>query len=189
MMMVAGVRDMTNMRATVRILLLGAVAPLALAGCSFLSGDDKPAAAPATSAKAVGKLNTECARLQPLFGPDDAELTREKMDAALKVELAKWDIDGNGELSNSEAQPLNDHLRAEYVGASLVRDWNADGRIDAKEFGAGWRTMFELCDRNRNDAVSLRELGYSPNVAPPRTAPSAPKKKPEGSSERPAAGY
>lgn len=160
--------------------MLVTVAPLVLGGCTFFYADTSKRDAMA-AAKPTGKLNTQCARLQPLFGPDDTELTREKMDAALKIEMAKWDIDGSGDLSNSEAQPLNDHLRAEYVGASLVRDWNADGRIDAKEFGAGWRTMFELCDRNRSDTVSLRELGHSPNVAPPRTAPSAPKKKPEGS--------
>lgn len=176
------------MRVNMRTLCAGSVAILALTGCSYFGGgDDKPKAEAA--ARPVGKLSSECARLQPLFGPEDTELTRDKMNAALKVELAKWDKDGNGSLSNSELQPLNDELRAENVGASPVTDWNADGRVDEKEFGAGWRTMFELCDRNRNDAVSLRELGFSPNVAPPRTAPSEPKKKPEGSSAPPKAGY
>lgn len=138
----------------------------------------------AVAAKPAGKLNTECARLQPLFQPDGSELTREQMDAGLKLELQKWDKDGSGDLSNSEAQPLNDELRAENVGASPVRDWNADGRIDAKEFGSGWRTMFELCDRNRNNMISVRELGHSPNVAAPRTTPTESKKKPEGSSQQ-----
>jgi hypothetical protein len=132
---------------------------------------------------------TDCGRLQPLFGPDDQELTREQMDTALKAEMTKLDSDGNGELSHREVEPMNDALRADNPGASPVTDWNADGRIDEKEFGAGWRTMFELCDRNRSNTVSLRELGFSPHVTPPRTAPSAPKQKPEGSSERPKAGY
>jgi hypothetical protein len=171
-----------HMRATMRVLMLMTVAPLVLTGCTFFYADTSKQDAMA-AAKPTGKLNTECARLQPLFGPDGADLTREKMDAGLKLELAKWDKDGSGDLSNSEAQPLNEELRAENVGASPVRDWNADGRIDEKEFGSGWRTMFALCDRNRNDMVSVRELGHSPNVAAPRTAPSAPK-KPEGSGER-----
>lgn len=174
------------MRLTMRTMILGAAA-VALTACSYF-GDDKPVAETA-SARPVGKLNTECARLQPLFGPEDTELSREKMNAGLKLEFAKWDKDGNGVLTNSEVQPLNDELRAENVGASPVTDWNADGKVDEKEFGAGWRTMFELCDRNRNDVVSVKELGRSPNVAPPRTAPSAPKKKPEGSSAPPKAGY
>jgi hypothetical protein len=176
------------MSVKVRAFGASAVAIVALSACSYFGGDSKPETTTTASARPVGKLNTECARLQPLFGPDDQDLTRDKLNAALKVELAKWDKDGSGDLSNSETQPLNDELRAENVGASPVTDWNADGRVDEKEFGAGWRTMFELCDRNRNDMVSLRELGHSPNVTAPRAAPSAPKKKPEGASERPPGG-
>jgi hypothetical protein len=170
------------MRATMRILMLMTVAPLALSGCTFFYADTSKRDA-MLAEKPTGKLNTECARLQPLFAADGSDLTREKMDVGLKLELQKWDKDGSGDLSNSEAQPLNEELRAENVGASPVRDWNADGRIDEKEFGSGWRTMFELCDRNRNDMVSMRELGRSPNVSAPRTAPAASKKKPESSSQ------
>ncbi len=171
------------MRATMRILMLMTVAPLALSGCTFFYADTSKRDA-LLAEKPSGKLNTECARLQPLFAPDSTDLTRERMDAALKLALKKWDTDSSGDLSNSEAQPLNEELRAENVGASPVRDWNADGRIDEKEFGSGWRTMFELCDRNRNDMVSMRELGHSPNVTAPRTTPTEAKKKPEGSSEQ-----
>lgn len=173
------------MCARVRALAAGVLAA-SVAGCSYFGGNDaKPEAA---GPMPIGKLTSECARLQPLFGPEDKELTRDMLDAGLKLEMAKWDKDASGDLTFSEIQPLNDQLRAENIGASPVTDWNADGRVDEKEFGAGWRTMFDLCDRNRNRAVSLRELGYSPNVAPPRTAPSEPKKKPEGSSERPPGG-
>jgi hypothetical protein len=172
------------MRATMRVLMLMTVAPLVLTGCMSFFYKDTSKQDAIAAAKPTGKLNSECARLQPLFASDGAELTRDQMNVGLKLELAKWDKDGSGDLTNSEVQPLNDELRAENVGASPVRDWNADGRIDEKEFGSGWRTMFELCDRNRNDMVSVRELGHSPNVAAPRTAPSESKKKPEGSSEQ-----
>ena len=101
-------------------------AATAVAGCSYF-GDDKPARD--VSARPVGKLTTECARLQPLFAADVNELTREGMDGALKVELATWDKDANGELSNREVEPLNDALREENVGASPVTDWNGDGRV------------------------------------------------------------
>jgi hypothetical protein len=160
---------------------------LPLVACSYF--ESSSTSEPQTMARPVGRLTTDCGRLQPLFGPEDQELTREKMDAGLKAEMAKWDTDGNGELSHREIDPLNDSLRENSPGASPVTDWNADGRIDEREFGAGWRTMFELCDRNASQTVSLRELGYSPRVAPPRTEPAAPKKKPEGASERPKAGY
>jgi hypothetical protein len=176
------------MHATIRVLMLAAVAPLVLSGCMSFFYKDTSKRDAMEAQRPVGKLMSECARLQPLFSADDTDLTRDKMNAGLKVQYGTWDKDGNGVLTNSEVQPLNDALRAENVGASPVTDWNGDGHVDEKEFGAGWRTMFDLCDRNRNDMVSLRELGRSPNVTGPPVAPSAPKKKPEGSSERPQGG-
>jgi hypothetical protein len=173
---------------TVRVLTLGVFAASVSACSYFGGGEDKPKAEAMTVAS-VGKLSSDCARLQPLFGPDDKELTKDMLNAALKKELGKWDKDSSGDLSYMETQPLNEELRSENVGASPVRDWNADGLVDEKEFGAGWRTMFDLCDRNHNNAVSVRELGFSPNVAAPRTAPAPEKKKPEGSSAPKQGGY
>lgn len=168
------------MRVIVRQTAVLLIAMPAIAGCSYFSADKPEREAVAAP---IGKLTTECARLQPLFGPSDQELTREKMDESLKAELVKWDKDNSGDLGNAEAQPLNDELRAQNVGASPVTDWNGDGHIDFQEFASGWRTMFELCDRNRSKTVSLRELGHSPNVTPARTAaPAKKEKQPEGAS-------
>lgn len=166
------------------------VAGPVVAGCSYFKSESTREAE-GQIARPVEKLTSECARLQPLFGPDVQELTRDGMEAGLKLELAKWDKDSNGELNYTETQPLNDELRDMNVGAAPVRDWNGDGLVNYQEFASGWRTMFELCDRNRNKTVSWRELGYSPNVTAPRTAPSAPKKPKtnEGASERPSSGY
>ena len=150
-----------------------------VAACSYFGGDaPKPERA---SAPLPGKLTTECARLQPLFVANEQTLSRDRMDDGLKVEYSKWDKDKNGELSNSEIGPLNVELRSENVGASPVTDWNGDGHVDFQEFASGWRTMFDLCDRNRDKMVSYRELGHSPNVTPPVEA--APSKPPEGASD------
>ncbi len=158
------------MRHKLSVLIVCAV-PL-LAGCSTFGGDSDDAD---VSAPPEGRLSSECARLQPLFGPGDKELSRDGLEVGLKVELGKWDKDGNGTLSHGEVDPLNDALRAENVGASPVTDWNGDGAVDMKEFGAGWRTMFDLCDRNGNGKISYAELGHSPNVAGARPTPTAPK--------------
>jgi len=159
-----------------------------IAACSYFS-DTPEREVKAT--RPTTQLASECARLQPLFGPSDEELSRDGMDAALKASMAKYDSDKNGELSYSEIQPVNDDLRAMNVGAAPVRDWNGDGVVNYQEFASGWKTMFDLCDRNRSQTVSWRELGFSPNVTAPRTEPSAPKKPKtdEGASERPRAGY
>ena len=150
----------------------------ALAACSYF-GNDAPEKE--VNVPPPGRLTTDCARLQPFFGPSDKELTKDQLETGLKTEFAKWDKDGNGELGYLEIQPLNDALREENVGASPVRDWNGDGHVDFQEFASGWRTMFTLCDGNRSKTVSLSELGHSPNVTPPPQAP----KPPEGASKNP----
>jgi hypothetical protein len=159
------------------------IAAPVMAACSYF-GSDAPAKPEPPSVAPVGQLTSECARLQPLFVANEQKLSREQMDAGLKTEFAKWDKDKNGDLSNSEVGPLNDSLRAENVGASPVTDWNGDGHVDFQEFASGWRTMFDLCDGNRDKMVSYRELGRSPNVTPPAVV-AAPAKPPEGASKTP----
>lgn len=171
-----------------QLLVLALLAP-AFAACSYFKGEI--GGSEAKMERPTQQLTSECARLQPLFGANDEELTRDGMEIGLKAQLAKYDADGNGELSYSEIQPVNDALREQNVGAAPVRDWNGDGVVNYQEFASGWRTMFELCDRNRSKTVSWRELGFNPNVTAPRTAPSEPKKPKtdDGASERPRAGY
>src|SRR5262245_628361 len=94
-----------QMRMTMKRVAVLLVLPPLLAACSYFSGE--PEREPVASDIPVGRLTTDCARLQPLFGPSDKELSREKMDSALKAELAKWDKDGSGDLTNSELEPLN----------------------------------------------------------------------------------
>jgi len=174
--------------ASVRALVVVTIAAPAIVACSYLGMGGEASREPAPT-RPTGMLTTDCARLQPLFGPEDDELSRDGMEAALKVELAKWDKNANGDLNYDEIQPLNDHLRELNVGAAPVRDWNGDGLVNYQEFASGWRTMFELCDRNKSQTVSWRELGFSPNVTGPRVEPSQPKPKTqEGASERPKAG-
>jgi hypothetical protein len=154
------------------------VAPC-VAGC-FHFGDAAPPVRSETGTMPTGPLPSACGRLQPFFAKDAKVLTRKELEAGLKVEFAKWDKDGSGDLSASEIEPLNEQLRAQYSAASPVMDWNGDGRVDLTEFGSGWRTMFDLCDTSHDDTVTVRELLYSPNTAPP--PPEDPNKPPDGAS-------
>src|SRR5262245_52962884 len=86
--------------------------------------------------------NSDCSRLAPFVVNGDGSLSRTDLDAGLKTEFKKWDANGDGQLTQAEAGPLNDHLRAMNVNASPVMDWNGDGRIAHDEFASGWRTMF-----------------------------------------------
>lgn len=150
------------------VLMISAALPL-IGGCSMLGmGGKGDGSRPVTSASRSAdaprpkQMNTECARLQPMFSPTEEDLTKATLETSLKAEMAKWDKDGDGELNNAELQPLNQSLSDLNVGASPVTDWNGDGRVNFQEFASGWRTMFALCDRNSDEMVSYRELGFSP---------------------------
>src|SRR5258705_11741528 len=64
----------------------------------------------------------------------DGRVTRDELDRALHVELAKYDTDKDTFLNATEARALNDQRRKEAKGASPAFDWNADGHVDFKEF-------------------------------------------------------
>src|SRR5262245_61419709 len=102
-----------NMRMTMRVLLVATASSLALSGCMSFFYKDTSKRDAMEAQRPVGKLSSDCARLQPFFAAADTDLTREKMDTGLKAEYAKWDKDGSGTLTNSELQPLNDELRSE----------------------------------------------------------------------------
>jgi hypothetical protein len=155
------------------VLMISVSLPV-VGGCSMLGGGgsgagEGPRPAPvASGGGAVSEqkqLNTECARLQPMFNTTEADLTKPTLETGLKAEMGKWDKNADGELTNAELQPLNASLRDLNVGASPVTDWNGDGKVNFQEFASGWRTMFALCDRNQDEMVSYRELGYSPGTA------------------------
>ena len=151
-------------------------------GCTMFGGGET--GGPPKPRYAGEQRNPDCARLAPLVSNPDGSLSRTEMEAGLKAEFAKWDKDGNGALSAAEVQPLNDSLRALNVGASPVMDWNGDGHVNFQEFAGGWRTMFDLCSRDKSDVVTKADMARSPNVAPPRpspiAAPQQPQQKPQG---------
>ena len=152
------------------IALLLCVCVPGLQACQMFGGDDSP-----PEHSYASRPNADCARLAPLVVNPDGSLTRGELEAGLKLEFKKWDTDGNGELSRSELEPLNEFLHSLNVGASPVTDWNGDGKVDFQEFASGWRTMFDLCDLDSDGVITKTEMGRSPNVAPPRPEPAAPK--------------
>ena len=162
--------------ANVAIVIL-ASSPMLQACQMFGGGGD------AATPRYASQRNADCARLAPLVTKDDGGLTREDMEAGLKLEFKKWDKDGNNELSMAEIGPLNDGLRAQNVGASPVMDWNGDGHVNYQEFASGWRTMFDLCAHGLGNTVTKADMSRSPNVAPPRTEPV--EKPPAGSTTKP----
>jgi hypothetical protein len=131
------------------------------------------------------RANADCERLAPFVVNADGSLAKADLETGLTAEYKKWDKNGDGQMSQAEAGPLNDQLRALKVGASPVMDWNGDGRIAFDEFAGGWRTMFDLCGGEKNGVVTKADMTRSPNVTTPRDAPAG---RPEGASSPTAGG-
>jgi hypothetical protein len=168
-----------------QILLLAS----ALQACSMLGGGEETQQTQRRHAdRAAGhSLNADCERLAPFVVNTEGTLSKPDLEAGLKTEFAKWDKNGDGQLSQAEVEPLNDHLRSLNVGASPVMDWNGDGKVSYDEFAGGWRTMFDLCSHGDTGLVTKADLERSPSVAPPRPDDDT-NKRPEGASSPTAGG-
>jgi Ca2+-binding EF-hand superfamily protein len=101
-----------------------------------------------------------------LFDLDaDGSVTRDEADRALHAQFAKYDIDKDSGLSAAEARALNDERRKQ-VNASPVFDWNADGRVDFKEYANQWLSLFDRLDANGDGMLTEQEM-TRPQMGPP----------------------
>jgi hypothetical protein len=139
--------------AKLAVVLLG-VAPL-LQACSMLGGGEPPR-------RTASQVNPDCARLKPLVVRQDGDLPRTDMEAQLQAAYKKADVDNSGDLSSSEASPVNESLRVLKLNAAPVMDINGDGRINFQEYASGWRTMFDYC--GSGDVVSQSDMQKSPST-------------------------
>jgi hypothetical protein len=103
----------------------------------------------------------------------DGSVTKDEMEAGLKLDFSAADSNHDGCLDPGEVRLENEHrLERDRVQASPLVDWNLDGCVDAREFGNTVRSYFDLADRTKDGRVSQIELrGPSMPIAP-RTAPT-----------------
>jgi Ca2+-binding EF-hand superfamily protein len=101
----------------------------------------------------------------------DGVVTREEMEAGLKVDFAAADGNGDGCLNPAEVRAENNRrLAQDGAEASPLRDWNLDGCVDMKEFSNTAHSYFDLADKTKDGKVTLLELrGPSMPIAPPQT--------------------
>jgi hypothetical protein len=166
--------------------LLVILVSIALQACQMLGGGDEPGPDRGRHEQypAAHNVNADCERLSAYVVNADGSLARPDLENGLKGEFKKWDKSGDGQLSQAETQPLNDHLRSLHVNASPVMDWNGDGHVTYDEFASGWRTMFDLCARGDSDVVTKADLERSPSVPAPSKTDE--EKSPGGASFSPA---
>lgn len=99
----------------------------------------------------------------------DGVITRDEMEAGLKVDFAAADINHDGCLDPGEVRDENDkRLAQEGAAASPLKDWNLDGCVDIHEFSNVAHSYFGLVDRNKDGRVTVADLrGPTMPIAPP----------------------
>lgn len=94
------------------------------------------------------------------FGVErDGSLSRAKVIAALKQEFAAADTNHDGVLERDEMNAVNDRRwKRDGETASLLIDWNHDGKVDFNEFATTDLSVFDLIDTNADGVVTASEF-------------------------------
>lgn len=112
----------------------------------------------------------EGAQLKAFDIDGDGRLTRDELTRGLQLAFAQFDRDKDGSLSATEARALNDQRRQQSSTASPVFDWNADGRVDFKEFANQQLALFDRLDLDGDQVLTEQEM-TRPQMGPGRGGP------------------
>jgi hypothetical protein len=103
----------------------------------------------------------------------DGTVTRAEMEAGLKADFDKIDINRNGCLSEDEVRTENDRRWKQDASTySPLIDWQHRGCIDFTEFAGTARSLFDELDVNTDGKLTPQELNprkrirSNPNGAP-----------------------
>jgi Ca2+-binding EF-hand superfamily protein len=143
-------------------LIMTVVMTLGLTGCG-LFGDRPPPRHEDT------EFHPPRSILEAYDANHDGIIARSEMEAGLRVDFAKADVNHDGKLDADEARAVNaERLEADQSTASPLVDWNHDGFIDFSEFAATARSLFDQMDLDGDGKLTQKELH------PPRGTPRPP---------------
>jgi hypothetical protein len=110
------------------------------------------------------------------YADNDGVVTRAAMEAGLKADFAKADIDHKGCLDENEARAVNEERWKESAStASPLIDFRHTGCIDFDEFAATPRSLFDQLDKKSVGRLTPKELHPGRRPVPPADQPTAPK--------------
>ena len=90
---------------------------------------------------------------------DDGMITRSELEAGLRQDFRKADVNRDGRLDADEVRTENQRrIRLDQSDATPLIDWNHDGYVDFEEFAAPMRSLFEQYDVDEDGVVTLQEM-------------------------------
>lgn len=130
--------------------LLFAGAALALAGAIAL---------PALAQPGHGRGGPGMSLLETFDTNNDGRVTQEEIDTYRQQQLARFDADGNGQLTLEEYQALwADAMRERMVRQFQAHDRDGDGNVTVEEFQERYAEVVSNRDDNNDGALTADEL-------------------------------
>jgi Ca2+-binding EF-hand superfamily protein len=100
------------------------------------------------------------------YSDKNGTVTRAAMEAGLRADFAKADVDHDGCLDADEARAVNEERwQEDESAASPLIDFQHNGCIDFDEFAATPRSLFDQLDKNGDGKLTPEEL--HPGRKPP----------------------
>ena len=165
------------MGSTIRVLACGGVLLLSW-GCASSGREPNLARDPRAASSQVGEMQQNIQLMLSFDANKDGTISREEVEAGLKVQFATADVDHNGSLNLSEIQAENTRRwQRNGTASSPLIDWNQDGGVSLAEFSGTAHSVFAELDRDKGGSLVGAEL-QAPRVrgvarpalrTPPRT--------------------
>jgi hypothetical protein len=107
------------------------------------------------------------------YAGKDGIVTRAAMEAGLRADFTRADVDHNGCLDSDEARTVNQERWKESAStASPLIDFKHNGCIDFDEFAATPRSLFDMLDKKGDGRLTPAELHPGRRLAAPTSAPA-----------------
>ena len=108
-----------------------------------------------------------------VYAAPDGSLTRAPLNAGLRRDFDKADVNHNGCLSPDEVRAINQQrLKDDESVASPLIDFKNTGCLDFEEYAAAPRSLFDLMDVDGTGILTAKQL--KPGLKPPTTSGQTP---------------
>ncbi len=142
-----------------RVLAVGGLVLLAGFGCSSPNDGTNLARDPRAASSQVGEIQLNIRLMLSFDANMDGSVMREEVDAGLKWQFDRADMDHNGSLNLGEMQAENGRRwQTSGTASSPLIDWNLDGTVSLAEFSGAAHSVFAQLDRDQGGSLAGVEL-------------------------------